>query len=208
MNGTGRQRYRIGSALLDLIIGDITNETTDAIVNAANSSLLGGGGVDGAIHRTAGPLLLAECKKIRAQQGPLPPGRAVATSGASLKSKHVIHTVGPVWQDGSNGEPETLASCYRESMRLAEELSCLSVSFPSISTGAFGYPVHDAARTALATVVERLRTSSVKTVHFVLFDIRTHRAYSTEARKLAETIPGLQLEDRAAGSLRNYDSAG
>jgi O-acetyl-ADP-ribose deacetylase len=200
MNDASRQRYRIGSGSLDLIIGDITNETTDAIVNAANSSLLGGGGVDGAIHRAAGPLLLSECKKIRAQYGPLPPGRAVATSGANLKAKHVIHTVGPVWQDGSNGEPETLASCYRESMKLAEQLSCLSVSFPSISTGAFGYPVHGAARTALATVVEHLRTSSVKTVRFVLFDIRTHRAYSTEARKLAKTIHGFQFEDDAVGS--------
>src|SRR5258707_1884755 len=194
------QRYRIGSGSLDLMIGDITNETTDAIVNAANSSLLGGGGVDGAIHRAAGPLLLAECRKIRAQHGPLPPGRAVATTGANLKAKHVIHTVGPVWQDGSNGEPETLASCYRESMKLAEQLSCLNVSFPSISTGAFGYPVHDAARTALATIVERLPISPVKTVRFVLFDIRTHRAYSTEARKLAERVPGFQFEDGAASS--------
>ena len=199
MSDASRQQYRIGSSSLDLIIGDITNETTDAIVNAANSSLLGGGGVDGAIHRAAGPLLLAECKKIRVQHGPLPPGRAVATSGAGLKAKHVIHTVGPVWQDGSNAEPETLASCYHESMKLAEQLSCLSVSFPSISTGAFGYPVYDAARTALATIVEHLRTSSVKTVRFVLFDIRTHRAYSTEARKLAARVPGFQFEDDAAG---------
>jgi O-acetyl-ADP-ribose deacetylase (regulator of RNase III) len=156
--------------------------------------------VDGAIHRAAGPLLLAECRKIRAQHGPLPPGRAVATSGASLKAKHVIHTVGPVWQDGSNGESETLASCYHESMKLAEKLSCLSISFPSISTGAFGYPVRDAARTALATIVEHLRTSSVRTVRFVLFDIRTHRAYSTEARKLVERVPGFQFEDGTAGS--------
>ncbi len=186
------QRYRIGSGSLDLMIGDITNETTDAIVNAANSSLLGGGGVDGAIHRAAGPLLLAECRKIRAQHGLLPPGRAVATTGANLKAKHVIHTVGPVWQDGSNSEPETLASCYRESMKVAEQLSCLSVSFPSISTGAFGYPVYDAARTALATIVEHLRTSSVKTVRF--------GAYSTEARKLVERVPGFQFEDGTAGS--------
>ena len=195
MNDGNRQRYRIGSGLLDLIVGDITNETTDAIVNAANSSLLGGGGVDGAIHDAAGPLLLAECKNIRAEHGPLPPGRAVATSGASLQAKHVIHTVGPVWQDGSNGEAETLANCYRESMKLAEQLSCLSVSFPSISTGAFGYPVYDAARIALATIVERLQTSSVITVHFVLFDIRTHRAYSTEARKLAKVVPAFRYDE-------------
>ncbi len=197
MNEVARQRYWIGDASLDLIIGDITNETTDAVVNAANSSLLGGGGVDGAIHRAAGPSLLAECRKIRAQHGPLPPGRAVATPGANLKAKHVIHTVGPVWQDGSNGEAETLASCYRESMKLAEGLLCLSVSFPSISTGAFGYPVHDAARTALATVVECLQNSSVRTVRFVLFDIRTHRAYSMEALEFAKTMPGFQFEDAA-----------
>src|SRR5258708_26902243 len=107
MNEVARQRYGIGEASLDLIIGDITNETTDAVVNAANSSLLGGGGVDGAIHRAAGPSLLAECRKIRAQHGPLPPGRAVATPGANLKAKHVIHTVGPGWQGCPNAQRTT-----------------------------------------------------------------------------------------------------
>src|SRR5437899_3059005 len=106
-------RYQIGSdAILELVMGDITDESTDAIVNAANSSLLGGGGVDGAIHRAAGPALLAECKKIREQRGTLPPGQAVITSGAKLKARYVIHTVGPVWQGGKVNEPQILESCY------------------------------------------------------------------------------------------------
>ena len=165
-------RYRIGTqSHLELTVGDITDEATDAIVNAANSTLLGGGGVDGAIHRAAGPALLEECKKIRAQRGPLPPGQAVSTSGAKLTAKYVIHTVGPVWQGGGSDEPETLASCYRESLRRAEELKCTSISFPSISTGAFGYPVRDAAQVALRTVVEHLQQpQSLILVRFVLFD--------------------------------------
>lgn len=180
-------RYRIGAQnLLELLTGDITDETTDAIVNAANSSLLGGGGVDGAIHRAAGPALLEECKKIRAQRGTLPAGQAVSTSGANLRAKYVIHTVGPVWYGGESKEPETLGSCYRESLHLANELECASISFPSISTGAFGYPVHDAAKVALQTVVEHLQgiTRSVRLVRFVLFDLRSHNAYKQSAENL------------------------
>ena len=183
-------RYRIGAQnLLELLTGDITDETTDAIVNAANSSLLGGGGVDGAIHRAAGPALLEECKRIRAQRGTLPPGQAVSTSGANLRARYVIHTVGPVWYGGESEEPETLASCYRESLRLAHELECASISFPSISTGAFGYPVHDAAKVALQTVVEHLQAStrSVRLVRFVLFDSRSHNAYKQTAETLKKT---------------------
>src|SRR5258708_20456704 len=135
-------RYRIGSkATLELAMGNINDETTDAIVNAANSGLLGGGGVDGAIHSAAGPSLLAECKKIREQRGPLPPGQAVTTSGANLKARYVIHTVGPVWQGGKVNEPQILQSCYCNSMEQANLRACTSVSFPSVSTGAFGYPV-------------------------------------------------------------------
>src|SRR5215469_16806738 len=179
-------RYRIGTkSRLELTIGDITDETTDAIVNAANSTLLGGGGVDGAIHRAAGPGLLEECRNIRAQRGPLPPGQAVSTSGAKLKAKYVIHTVGPVWYGGESNEPETLASCYRESLRLANELECTSISFPSISTGAFGYPVHEAAQVALRAVVEHLHhPKSISLVRFVLFDSRTHNAYKLSAENL------------------------
>ena len=130
-------RYRIGpQATLELVMGDITAETTDAIVNAANSSLLGGGGVDGAIHDAAGPALLAECKKIGEQRGPLPPGQAVTTSGGKLKARYVIHTVGPVWQGGKVNEPQILESCYCHSIEQANSKFCTSVSFPSISTGA------------------------------------------------------------------------
>lgn len=174
-----------GQTILELAIGDITHETTDAIVNAANSSLLGGGGVDGAIHRAAGPALLEECKKIRAQHGTLPAGQAVSTPGARLSARYVIHTVGPVWYGGKSNEPETLASCYRESLRRADELGCASVSFPSISTGAFGYPVHDAAKVALSAVVDYLQQPcSVKLVRFVLFDSHSYNAYKQSAENL------------------------
>ena len=186
-------RYRIApQRFLELAIGDITGETTDAIVNAANSTLLGGGGVDGAIHRAAGPGLLEECKTIRAQRGSLPAGQAVSTSGAKLRAKYVIHTVGPVWYGGQSSEPETLASCYRESLRLAHGLKLASISFPSISTGAFGYPVHDAARVAVRAVVESLQepAHSITLVRFVLFDSRSHQAY----QRAAEHV-GLDLRD-------------
>src|SRR5882672_4959751 len=150
-------RYRIGSeATLELVRGDITDENTDAIVNAANSSLLGGGGVDGAIHEAAGPSLLAECKKVREQRGPLPPGQAVTTSGASLKARYVIHTVGPVWQGGKVNEPQILESCYCNSMEQANLMACTSISFPSISTGAYGYPVAAAAQIALRAIADLL----------------------------------------------------
>lgn len=172
--------------ILELGVGDITHEITDAIVNAANSTLLGGGGVDGAIHRAAGPGLLEECKQIRSRRGPLPPGQAVHTSGAKLSARYVIHAVGPVWYGGESNEPETLASCYRECLRLANELECASISFPSISTGAFGYPVHKAAQVALSTITECLQQPhSVTLVRFVLFDSHSHNAY----QKCAEALP-------------------
>jgi O-acetyl-ADP-ribose deacetylase (regulator of RNase III) len=180
-----QQRHRIGSGSLELVIGDITFETTDAIVNAANSYLLGGGGVDGAIHSAAGPTLLAECKQVRAKHGLLPPGRAVSTAGGNLRAKYVIHTVGPVWQGGENGEAGILASCYLESLKVAEQLGCASVSFPSVSTGTFGYPMHEAAKIAVGAVIRRLPSlSSVISVRFVLFDTGTYRAYSDAALKL------------------------
>lgn len=168
---------------IELGLGDIIREQTDAIVNAANSSLMGGGGVDGAIHRAGGPAILEACRAARMNLGgPLPPGQAVATTGGRLPARHVIHTVGPIYGDGRSGEPETLASCYRESLRIADELGLRSVAFPSISTGAFGYPVRDAARVALAAVRSALAgCRDVRTVRFVLFDERTLRAYEEAA---------------------------
>jgi O-acetyl-ADP-ribose deacetylase (regulator of RNase III) len=192
-------RYRIGSkATLELVMGNITDETTDAIVNAANSSLLGGGGVDGAIHKAAGPALLAECKKIREQRGPLPPGQAVTTSGADLKARYVIHTVGPVWQGGKVNEPQILESCYCNSMEQANLKACNSVSFPSISTGAFGYPVGPAAQIALRTIADLLHEPrSVKLVRFVLFDQRTYKAYAAAAEELSRDFPHYKIKAEA-----------
>jgi O-acetyl-ADP-ribose deacetylase (regulator of RNase III) len=188
-------RYRIGKvSFLELTLGDIIEEETDAIVNAANSSLLGGGGVDGAIHRAAGLQLLAECRKIRDQRGSLPPGQAVTTSGGNLKAKYVIHTVGPVWSGGSFNEPQILESCYSKAMEEASRMGCESVSFPSISTGAFGYPVAPAARIALRTVAGLLhQPRSVILARFVLFDLQTHHAYAEAAAELAELFPNFQI---------------
>ncbi|MDP2931760.1 MAG: O-acetyl-ADP-ribose deacetylase [Chloroflexota bacterium] len=173
---------------LSLAQGDITRQNTDAIVNAANSSLMGDSGVDGAIHRAGGPAILEECKQIVARQGRLPTGRAVITTGGNLKAKYVIHTVGPVWHGGGQGEPELLASAYRESLKLASQRNLTSVSFPSISTGAYGYPVADAARVALKTVLTFLQneTTSLKEVVFVLYDARTYETYRVALEELAK----------------------
>src|SRR5512136_2326882 len=129
--------FKVNQAKLSLLQGDITGQETDAIVNAANSSLMGGGGVDGAIHRAGGPVILEECKQIVARQGRLPTGKAVITTAGNMKGRHVIHTVGPVWHGGNQGEPALLASAYRESLKLAAENKLASISFPSISTGAY-----------------------------------------------------------------------
>jgi O-acetyl-ADP-ribose deacetylase len=164
---------------------DITHETTDAVVNAANSSLLGGGGVDGAIHRAGGPAILVECKRIVGQIGSLPAGQAVITTGGRLIAKHVIHTVGPVYRDGKSGEAEKLASCHRESIRLADQHAIKSLSFPAISTGAFGYPSSEAATIAISSTVEALAsTNHVSRVRFVLFDVATLRTYTRTAEQL------------------------
>lgn len=171
--------YKVNQAELSIIQGDITLQATDAIVNAANSGLMGGGGVDGAIHRAGGPAILEECKKIVAERGRLPAGQAVITTAGNMKARHVIHTVGPIWHGGSQGEPELLASAYRESLKLASANNLSSVSFPSISTGAYGYPVDKASRIALKTVASFLsKPTSVKEVVFVLFDNRTYEAYA------------------------------
>lgn len=144
--------WQIGSTQLDVVVGDITAMSFDAIVNAANSSLLGGGGVDGAIHRAAGPELVHECRLL----GGCKTGQAKVTRGYNLNAKFIIHTVGPVWRGGENGEPELLASCYRESLRAARGVEARSVGFPAISTGIFGYPVEEAARIAVGTIGETL----------------------------------------------------
>lgn len=168
----------INKSILTLIQGDITKEEGDVIVNAANPSLMGGGGVNGAIHRTGGSAILEECKKIRALQGPLATGKAVITTAGNLKAKYVIHTVGPVWHGGNQGEPELLKSCYVESLKLAVTNECKSIVFPSISTGAYGYPIEKAAPIALESVCNFLKENlSIKEVRFVLFDSSTFDSY-------------------------------
>ncbi|GAA2770672.1 O-acetyl-ADP-ribose deacetylase [Streptomyces rameus] len=165
---------------ITLVRGDITRQTVDAIVNAANSSLLGGGGVDGAIHRRGGPAILEECRALRASRygKGLPTGRAVATTAGELDARWVIHTVGPV-HSGSEDRSELLASCYRESLRVADELGARTVAFPAISTGVYRWPMDDAARIAVETV--RSARTAVEEVRFVLFD---DRAYETFAARL------------------------
>jgi len=165
--------------------GDITREQADAIVNAANSSLLGGGGVDGAIHRAGGPAILQACREIVARIGHLPAGQAVATPAGRLAAQYVIHTVGPIWSGGKSGEAETLASCHREAIRIADELQLASIAFPAISTGAYGYPVEQAAQIAISSAAGALRQAAhVREVRFVLFDSHTFEHYANAARSL------------------------
>ena len=175
----------ISGVKLSIIKGDITKQDTDAIVNAANPSLMGGGGVDGAIHRAGGPAILAECKEIVSRQGRLPTGKVVITTGGNLKARHVIHTVGPVWYGGNKGETELLASAYRESLILAADSNLTSISFPSISTGAYGYPVNQAAKVAIESIISFLRqkATSIREVMLVLFDSQTFEAYSSALNK-------------------------
>jgi O-acetyl-ADP-ribose deacetylase (regulator of RNase III) len=178
--------FKIGKATVRIIRGDITEMETDAIVNAANSSLMGGGGVDGAIHRKGGPRILEECKKIRATAWPqgLPTGKAAITSAGNLKAKRVIHTVGPIWRDGNHGEPEHLAQAYQNSLRLAVSKGLRSIAFPSISTGAYGYPIEQASCTALKTVKEFLeKEESLDEVVFVLFSEFDLKIYLKTAKE-------------------------
>lgn len=175
-----------GKTKIRVIQGDITNQETDAIVNAANSSLLGGGGVDGAIHRRGGPRILEECKKIRATEWPngLPTGKAVITTGGNLRAKHVIHTVGPVWSHGKRGEPDLLAEAYRNSLQLAVSRELRSISFPSISTGAYGYPIEEASRVALKTTKEFLeKNDTLEQVVFVLFSQHDLQVYEEASKE-------------------------
>jgi len=173
--------FSVKTARVELAQGDITQQPTDAIVNAANTSLLGGGGVDGAIHRAGGPAILEECRKL----GGCPTGGAKITTGGKLAARHVIHTVGPVYHEGQQGEAELLASAYRRSLEVASENSLKSLAFPSISTGAYRYPIDDAARVALTTVREYLQAHpDIELVRFVLFsdaDLATYERVAAEA---------------------------
>jgi O-acetyl-ADP-ribose deacetylase (regulator of RNase III) len=163
---------------LKLIQGDITKLQVDAIVNAANSSLLGGGGVDGAIHRAGGPQILEECRQIRNKQGGCKAGEAVITSGGNLKAKHVIHTVGPVWNGGSKNEEQLLANAYRNSLRVAIENSVSIMAFPNISTGIYGFPKRRAAEIAIETVQQFLQVNeSIREVIFCCFDEENTNLY-------------------------------
>ncbi len=171
----------ISTGRIELVRGDITAQDTDAIVNAANTTLLGGGGVDGAIHRAGGPDILAECKTL----GGCDTGDAKITTGGCLRAKRVIHTVGPVYQGGQRGEPELLASAYRRSLEVATENGLRRVAFPSISTGAYGYPIDQAARIALQTVDQYLRThADIELVRFVLFGDADLAAYERAAQDI------------------------
>ena len=177
-------KVNVGQSVLELVEGDITQQETDAIVNAANPSLLGGGGVDGAIHRVGGPKILEECRLL----GGCPSGEARLTTGGFLKARYVIHTVGPVYQGGGHPEAELLASCYRESLKLASSKGLTSVAFPSISTGAYGYPMAEAARVALKTAMDYLANHpEIRLVRFVLFG---HSAYEAYEKVLQELTGG------------------
>jgi len=160
----------IGGTRVSVVAGDLTKEDTDAIVNAANSSLLGGGGVDGAIHRAGGGKILEECRGIVGKIGSLPTGQAVITTGGNLAARHVIHTVGPVWRGGGQGEEKLLADAFRNSLALADQNGLRSIAFPGISTGVYGYPVDKAAEVALRTVADYLIAGSgLEEVRIVLF---------------------------------------
>ncbi|MBZ5721045.1 MAG: diguanylate cyclase [Acidobacteriia bacterium] len=179
---------------------DITKEQVEAIVSAANSSLTGSGGVDKAIHRAGGPSILTECRRLAASMGRLPAGKAVLTAGGSLPAKHVIHTVGPFYRDGSRGEAEILASCYHECIRLSDTQAITSLAFPSISTGAHGYPVGEAARIAVSAVADALgATTHLSHVRFVLFDERTLGAYVAAAEEFALLKSPASMQDQLTG---------
>jgi O-acetyl-ADP-ribose deacetylase (regulator of RNase III) len=169
---------KAGSGELQLVVGDITKIAVDAIVNAANSALAGGGGVDGAIHRAGGAEIMRELSKIRAR-GPCPAGSAVATSAGLLPAKYVFHAVGPIYRGGNEGEPETLASCYRTCLDMAAERGLETISFPSISTGVYGYPLSSAAQIALETVLGWLghHSGRVRLVKLVQYSESDHRKY-------------------------------
>ncbi len=171
----------VNKSELELICGDITLQTTDAIVNAANTSLLGGGGVDGAIHRAGGPAILQECKKL----GGCPTGEAKITTAGNMKASYVIHTVGPVWRGGANNENALLKSCYQRSLEVADENSVASISFPSISTGIYSFPIKQASEIALTTIADYLNGATcVAKVFFVLFSEKDLNVYAQTLNEL------------------------
>lgn len=173
---------KIGSSILSLVRGDITEEYTDAIANAANSGLRGGGGVDGAIHRAGGPKIMEECRKI----GGCPTGSAVITTGGDLKAKYVIHAVGPIYKGGTKGEEKLLSSAYRKCLEIASEKGIKSIAFPSISTGVYGYPIVDASKTALVTVIDYLKEHpEIELVRFVLFSDKDLKVYEESLKGLS-----------------------
>lgn len=172
---------KINKGTLSLIEGDITKQDTEAIVNAANKSLRGGGGVDGAIHRAGGPKILEECIQI----GGCETGEAVITTGGNLKAKYVIHTVGPIYKDGKHNEPELLENAYKNSLRLALSKGIKTIAFPSISTGAYGYPIEEAAEIALKTAINFLKEhSNIEIIRFVLFGQKPYETYVRVFKKL------------------------
>jgi len=173
---------------ISVIQGDITKQSTDAVVNAANSSLMGGGGVDGAIHRAGGSAILEACKKIVAAQGRLPTGQAVITTGGNLPAEYVIHTVGPIWGGGNRNEADLLASAYTKSLKLAAENGLSSICFPSISTGAYKYPLEQAAEVAVKAIISFLKAgqSSLREVTIVAFDTKTADAYTAALKQNTE----------------------
>lgn len=174
-------KVTINKSILELAGGDITEQETEAIVNAANSGLRGGGGVDGAIHRAGGPQIMEECRRM----GGCPAGGAVLTTGGRLKARYVIHAVGPVYSGGTKGEAGLLASAYKNSLKLASEKGISSIAFPSISTGAYGYPIDDAARIALKTVIDYLKEhEGIRLVRFVLFGSDAYRAYEAALNEI------------------------
>lgn len=178
---------KIGKTKIKIIKGDITEQTIEAIVNAANSSLMGGGGVDGAIHRKGGLRILEDCKRIRKSQWPkgLPTGEAVITTGGNLKAKHVIHTVGPIWRGGKFGEPELLEEAYRNSLKLAVSKGLRSIAFPAISTGAYSYPLESAAKITLKSLETFLKKEdNLEEVVLVLFSEKTYITYKETVKKL------------------------
>ncbi len=176
-----RMEQTIGTSKLRLVLGDITRESTDAIVNAANSRLAGGGGVDGAIHRAGGPEIMRQCRQI----GGCPTGRAVITTGGNLRAHYVIHTVGPRYHEGTETEAELLKSAYLESLRLASKKNLKSISFPAISTGAYGYPIPEAARIALETISDYLKEhQDIQLIKFVLFDQTTYDMFAEVMQRL------------------------
>lgn len=181
------REFYVGTAVVRLVRGDITDLKVDAVVNAANSSLMGGGGVDGAIHRRGGPRILEECRRIRARDWPkgLPTGKAVVTSGWDLPAKFVIHTVGPVWNGGVKGEPELLGEAYMNSLKLAVSVKARTVGFPSIGTGDYGYPAEGASRIALESVKRFLETEDgLEVVIFVLFSTEDLKTYLEAAQQV------------------------